>query len=126
MKMCMPHWNALREEIENRRGLEQFVSHSGKEVVSRMVAQLEDSATIGDPLMEAHNRITGNAMERYGLALLGASESGEEYCPLCLVDTPCGTPECVNCGPGQAAKWIEYAGRDTAEAWAKRMEASVQ
>lgn len=128
MKFCMPHWTALREEIENKQGLGQFVSNGGKDLVSRITESGADplGGETGDPLMDAHNLILGNAMNLLSNAGINPLEMlVGDLCPLCFV-SKCGNPEC-QCGAEQrSTKWIEFAGRDIAALWADRLKAVTQ
>lgn len=92
MKMCKTHWDALRAAID-ACGLNKLVSKSGDEVVRRMVQGGSD------PLMDAHNLILANALDKGGLAILMDNEDGTERCPVCYL----GVPE-----------WIEFAARGIA------------
>lgn len=85
MQFCTRHWEQLRQAIKDN-GLWEFVSHSGQEVVGRMKKELEGQITVPDPLMTAHNMITGRAIEHGGLYLMTAKEDGSHYCPLCELD----------------------------------------
>jgi hypothetical protein len=142
MRFCTPHWNALREEIENKRGLQQFVSRSGKEMASKAAEALAggismidfDSlsiADIGDPLMDGHNVIVGNAVKLLDGAgappmwLFTANEDGTDKCPLCVVSA-CEDPNCTNGCRERGTTWIEFAGRDVAEMWADRLKGVTQ
>lgn len=135
MKFCMPHWNALRDEIENKRGLAQFVSCSGKEVAARITdpaaPERNPLGETGDPLMDAHNMIVGNALNLLSQAgapplwLFVANEDGSDKCPLCIV-SDCKDANCVNGCRERGVEWISLAGRDVADMWADRLKAVTQ
>jgi hypothetical protein len=141
MKFCQSHWDALREEI-NKRGLEQFVARSGKEMAARAEEALRagtpmvdlDHNTItelGDPLMDAHNMIVGNTMQLLKSAgapamwLFTVNEDGSDKCPLCVV-SDCKDPNCQNGCRERGTTWVEHAGRDVAAMWADRLKAVTQ
>jgi len=100
MKMCMDHWDELRAAIKER-GLDHFVSGSGKELAERTVGALggDDSVDVFDPLMSANIMIVGNAMNAAGFGILGNDKSGNEICPICY-----GEKHDPDVG-----KWISYA-----------------
>ena len=135
IKFCIPHWDALRDEIENKRGLAQLVSRSGKEAVARITdpasPERNPLGETGDPLMDAHNMILGNAMKFLSEAgappmwIFTANEDGSEKCPLCVV-SDCRDPECKNGCQKRGTEWIGFAGRDVAEMWADRLKAVTQ
>ncbi len=85
MKMCKPHWEALREAIK-ARGLYDLVAKSPEEAVQNTVRQIRGEDAKFDPLMEAMNMICGNAMQAGGLAILGMKEDGTEHCPICSLN----------------------------------------
>ena len=133
MRMCNEHWSGLREEIENKRGLAQFVSRSGKELMDRAIASGDALGACGDPLMEAHNLIVGNVMNLLRqngvdpLMLLAPTVDDPEgdVCPLCLV-SDCKDPDCKSGCRARSTEWIEFAGRDIAERWAERLAQVTQ
>lgn len=92
MKFCQDHWDSLRAAI-SKRGLDQFVSKDGKELVSKI--DLADGSMAFDPLMAAHMAIVGNAVEIGGLYLLTG-----DYCPIC---------ESIKNGGPSADWWINNA-----------------
>lgn len=106
MRMCMPHWNELKEAIRVR-GLYKFVSKSGTEAVQRLARGDEHPEETPDPLMDANMRITMMALDQGGVTLMAPNDDGSERCPLCEVER-CGVkadghPEQ---GPGWASIWI--------------------
>ncbi len=126
MKFCESHWTALRDEIENKRGLQQFVAGNGKEAFTRQVDALETgAASSGDPLMDAFWMITNNAINVAGPYLLADREDGSERCPLCEIFVTRKCP-CESCANVTAQTWIEFAGRDVAAMWADRLKAALQ
>lgn len=86
MKFCMPHWDRLKQAIEDR-GLTKLVHSSGEAVVDSMVREVEGNATPGDfdPLANATWAIYGAYIRDVGLAAMMVSEDGKEVCPLCGV-----------------------------------------
>lgn len=108
MKMCMPHWNTLKEKISNK-GLDHLVASSGEIAAAQTADQLrtnEVNPNNFDPLMHAHWGILGNSMrmlERAGinpLYLLGGDPpDGRNDCPVCelnyLHKTSCTNPLCT-------------------------------
>lgn len=135
MKFCQPHWSALRDEIENTQGLAQFVSHGGKDLVTRITDQAKPErhplGKTGDPLMDAHNMILANACQLLSQAgappmyLFVANDDGSDKCPLCVVSN-CTDQACTNGCRGRAEEWIKFAGRDVAAAWSEKLKAVTQ
>jgi len=82
MRMCKDHWDKLKAEVE-RRGLTKFIARDGEEAAKRTVGEYSEEARNFDPLMGAHNMIVSAALEKLGLDLLIANESGPDKCPLC-------------------------------------------
>lgn len=89
MKMCLDHWNDLRDEIDARE-LTEYVAPDGAECARRLLTGEFE------PLMEAHNLImmsVGNALAE-GVATLPAGE----VCPVCFGneqhDATCEDPDC--------------------------------
>ena len=95
MKMCLPHWEALRQGVKDR-GMWPLVASSGKEAVDMISKQLRGEETGFDPLMSANWAISGRALEMGGLYLMAQKEDGSEYCPLCEADVH----------GGHAQEWI--------------------
>ena len=96
MRMCMPHWNALKAAI-SLRGLDSLVAKDGKEVVKRMISDKFE------PLMFAHNMIIMRCIDEIGLHLLTPKDDSSDYCPLCAIKhdpEKCCEPNCT---------WIEGA-----------------
>lgn len=126
MKFCMPHWNALREEIEVKQNLARFVARSGKEAAQLMADELsgERRPDQGCPLMAAHNMIVSNALRFFGLFLFAEDENWNDRCPLCLAGQACRCNDCKgdpsSAQPDLPQKWIGFAGRDVAEIFAER------
>lgn len=79
MKMCQPHWDALRKAIEDR-GLYHLVAKDGKTAIDNLKAELEGRGDKSnyDPLMTANLMICDTALQMGGLYLLNG-----EHCPLC-------------------------------------------
>lgn len=87
MRMCMDHWNKLRDAIRER-GLYSLVADSGEKAASNLVNEVKDGTSIDnfDPLMRAHNGILAKCMEMAGpylLEMMQPKEDGTEHCPLC-------------------------------------------
>lgn len=102
MKLCLSHWDQLREAIKDR-GLDKFVSNSGQQAAEKMQAQLQPGTSElegWDPLLNANFAIWSNGLERGGLYLMGTDEQGNEYCPLCELEANTST---------KAETWIKYA-----------------
>lgn len=96
MKICQPHWDALKTAIDIR-GLSHLVAKSAKDAVERLkdeVAGVETDDTF-DPLMAAHTAITCRALKCGGLYLMTG-----DFCPLCEAEKHGGEP-------GLAQKWID-------------------
>lgn len=93
MKMCQTHWAALRAAIEER-GLMKLVSRNGEVLIERLEGQLigQPIKETFDPLMGANLAIWSNALEAGGLYLMGTTESGEQYCPICESEKHGGYP----------------------------------
>lgn len=87
MKMCQPHWEALRSEIRIR-GMEHLVAAGGKAAAANMAAEVEGTATAAnfDPLMSAYWAVVGQVMRIGGLAIMAPNEDGSERCPLCFAN----------------------------------------
>jgi hypothetical protein len=85
MKMCQPHWDALRDEVK-ALGMWHLVSRNGEEAAARAQRQIaakkgEEDPKDYDPLMDAHMLIMNNAIQAGGAYLLTG-----DYCPLCELD----------------------------------------
>lgn len=120
--MCMPHWNMLRDKIKDV-GLEDWVSHDGETAATQLSDQVnrgEATMMNFDPLIAAHNMILYNALETVGLVLFSADESGNEYCPLCFLNSrrtedgrcKCDDPNCHAKAPGSIESfdlWVDHA-----------------
>lgn len=94
MKFCQDHWDDLRAKIAER-GLEHLVSKGGAEAAQRT----REGGF--DPLMNAHNAIVVNAMNRSGVGVLF-----DLGCPLCRMISRC------KCGLGDEChfrKWTANA-----------------
>lgn len=81
MKICMKHWNMLRDAIE-QRGLSGLVGKSGEELMENTVAQIEGTKSVKetfDPLANATWMIYGRALQLGGLYLL----QEDDICPIC-------------------------------------------
>lgn len=80
MKMCQPHWDAIRKEVE-RSGLSHLVAKDGRQAMDNMVAEIEGRESDFDPLMAANWAIFSAYLQDVGLgAMVG------EVCPLCKVE----------------------------------------
>lgn len=133
MRMCQPHWDALRRAID-ARGLSALIAESGEKAASNLVSELEDGSTIDnfDPLMGAHNSIAANAMtfvsHRYMqspmILLVDDPEHPERGCPICCLnwlhaehDAHCTQPDCTY-PKGETYEWmIDRAADDMVAAW---------
>lgn len=134
MKMCMDHWERLREAIK-ARGLYALVADSGEKAASNLASELEHGQTIDnfDPLMSAHNAILGNALDAGGLAILQG-----DTCPLCYLNEgsraaweqgkrdgmkpgqPCPCGQCDAVFPPEPDSydvWIDRAADDQIDVW---------
>lgn len=140
MKFCMPHWNALREEIEQKRGLQQLVSRSGNELAQRATEPGSGHNPLGqtgDPLMDAHNLILGKTMELLSdnghnpIFILADAPAGApgahdgHYCPLCLISS-CNDPLCPNNCKQRDRQFINRAGEAVAREYADQLKAVTQ
>jgi hypothetical protein len=88
MKFCQTHWDQLKQAVK-AKGLFDLVSTDGKEVMQKVVGELEGAKPTlenFDPLLAANNLIWANAIKCGGLYLLGRDEKGNEYCPVCEAD----------------------------------------
>lgn len=83
MKMCLEHWDRLRDGLKERK-MFHLVATDGHKLFDRFKKEREGQATIPDPLMESHNMILGRAL-KYMPHVLGLNEKNPEghYCPLC-------------------------------------------
>lgn len=80
MKFCQDHWDELREKIiEN--GLGHLISKSGEEAMAKL--RPDRNFIFPDPLLDAHNRLIGRAMEAFGLWIMSPDDAGNERCPMC-------------------------------------------
>lgn len=121
MKICQPHWDAMRAKLD-QLGIGHIGARTGQEAVGAMQNQLE-RAQAGesseptndewDPLMTMNFAFMSRALEIMGLAAM-APDFG---CPLCsaradfdLHSKPggCGDPECDR---------PQTSGEPTDEAW---------
>lgn len=84
MKFCKPHWEQLRNAI-NDRGLTDLVPKTGEEAIERVKKQQANGGKITpetyDPLITAHNMIVANALKAGGIYMLEG-----DFCPLCELD----------------------------------------
>lgn len=77
IKMCIKHWNMLKDEI-NKQGLRKFVSKTGEEVMDKLEGDQEDIENF-DPLINANIRLCGmliSEVQRHG-------DDIAEGCPVC-------------------------------------------
>lgn len=84
MRMCQPHWNALRKAIDDR-GLGSFGAKSPEEAKRSIVTELEGRGAENDfdPLLTCNNMIWAEGLKRCGLVLMTPNEDGSERCPIC-------------------------------------------
>jgi len=99
MKLCLPHWNQLKEAIE-ATGLSKYVAPDGKAAIRNLVGGLEGKPErdVFDPLMAANLAIWSNALDKGGLYMMTG-----DYCPIC---------ESEKAGYRKADWWIEHAVND--------------
>jgi hypothetical protein len=102
MKMCQPHWDAMRQEIHDL-GIGDWIAPNGEiaaEQLGDQVRRGENTKINYDPLMSSHNMILNRSLEGLGLIVmtpgfgcticfLNARRTSEGYCS-------CGHPECPN------------------------------
>lgn len=100
MQICKDHWAQLRAAI-NERGLSHLVSTSGIDLSSRLKKELNNEATIQDPLMGANFAIMSNALQHGGLYLMSVDENSNPYCPLCEA--------LKHYGDNMDQQWIKFA-----------------
>jgi len=110
MRMCMTHWDTLKDAIK-ARGLYEAVSHSGKDVAAKLVDQNTGVTSKNfDPLMYAHNRILENLM-----SIGGAAVMLQDGCPICYAtkvhDAHCKEEGCTFTYDG----WIDKAADEALE-----------
>jgi hypothetical protein len=115
MRMCQPHWEKLKQKIEER-GISRLVSKSGEVVAGKIAKEIESGAGTKetfDPLMSAHNAIVSNAMDTAGLEIMMPNEDGSDRCPICFLQQSCkcGAPDCKE----RYEQWVEFAARDAFE-----------
>lgn len=91
MRMCMPHWEQLRQGVKDR-GMMHLVLKSGEEAVKNMKAEIEGAPAKFDPLMAANWAIFSQALNFGGLDMMVG-----EHCPLCEADAH----------GGHAQEWID-------------------
>lgn len=108
MKMCMTHWNELRDKIR-ALGLYGLVATSGEQAAAQLVKQIDSGPSKAnfDPLMGAHNAIWSNAMGVAGIAVMQPNEDGSERCPLCYLVQSCA------CGRADACPFLTWTTRAT-------------
>lgn len=94
MKFCDEHWDKLKKLTEDN-GLMHLVHKDGKSAVDSLRKHVDGTGTLDDydPLMDAHNMLTSNALKCGGLYLLEG-----ELCPMCEADK--------NAGDGTADEWM--------------------
>lgn len=122
MQMCERHWSMLRDKIREE-GLRDWVATDGETAVAQLADQIargESTRVNFDPLMAAHNMIMSNALQSVGLTLFTVDEHGNEYCPLCLLNSrrtedgqcACTDPNCQAKYPGAIENfdnWVSHA-----------------
>ena len=113
MRLCMRHWNALRDAIKVE-GLDHLVSRDGQEVVGKVADQLKgDMSTYSfDPLMNANMAIWSRCLRICGFSLMVQNPDGSDKCPLCEINTNCKCPveNCVD-------EWVVFAAKDQRKQW---------
>ena len=92
MRMCRPHWDALRQGVKDR-GIWHLVASNGAEAAENMQRELAgDQDAAFDPLMAANWSLFSAAIECGGLEMMVG-----EHCPLCEADAH----------GGLAAEWLD-------------------
>lgn len=113
MKICDPHWQQLKQAIDER-GLTPFVAKDGEHAAENMIAQLqgEDTKENFDPLMSATCMIWSNSLEAFGIEII----QPDAPCPLCLLDKH--AKECTeeDCNKQSGTDWIGFAADGQVEA----------
>lgn len=114
MKLCMPHWNELRDKII-AHGMQSLVAKTGRDAHARVVDGLENGGkpTNFDPLMSANNMIWSNALSVGGLGIMADNEDGTERCPICWLVASCP------CGRGDACPFLTWTTRAADDAKAQ-------
>ncbi len=87
MKMCQPHWDALRAAVESR-GLGYLIAANSRDAHARAVSELQGKSEADDfdPLVAAHNMIWSKSIETFGLGIMG------DFCPVCEFLKVCPLP----------------------------------
>jgi hypothetical protein len=115
MRMCMDHWNRLREAIDHQ-GLSHLVHKDGQSAAQAMADDLSTggaaSVSTFDPLMQANFAIWSRALQTVGLALLQPGEDGQDVCPICFINQHCSCPK-ENC----ADEWIPSVAQFERQEW---------
>lgn len=76
MRICPPHWQQLRGEIQSRR-MWHLVPENGEEANQALI----DGQF--DPLISATHIIMSSAIGYGGLAVTNNNDDGSERCPVC-------------------------------------------
>ena len=88
MKMCLPHWGALKTMIVDK-GMGGLITVDAEAAHTQILEEIEGTASVAtyDPLMAANWMLMGMAVKHGGLYLMyGKPGDGGEYCPLCEVE----------------------------------------
>lgn len=115
MQFCMPHWNALRAEID-QRGLMHLVPKSKEAAIAAIVSEFDDGSNPQnfDPLMFAHWQVISN--------LLNVSKEllYLEGCPVCIANIVhaegCAETDCRNSSAYYDA-WLGHAANEAKDEW---------
>jgi hypothetical protein len=112
MKICIPHWNQLREAVDDA-GLGHLVkgADNAKVLIEKGIDQFKfgvrepESPSTFDPLWNCNFAIWNNAIDMGGLYLMGSDDSGNPYCPICeaIANCPKDLPQST------ADWWIDSA-----------------
>lgn len=91
MKMCLDHWNDLRDEIDFQE-LTEYVAKDGFDCAQRLMTGAFE------PLMEAHNMIALAVIRACDQGVAELPADADEVCPVCFGnehhDATCKDDEC--------------------------------
>lgn len=77
MRICMTHWNILKDLID-KEGLSKFIAKDGKEAMNNAMSELKGEPTHPDPLMMCNNMLWSRSLETFGLEMMAGDK-----CPVC-------------------------------------------
>lgn len=89
MKICQEHWDKLRDAVDEA-GMGHLRIKDDKEAFDHVVNQAAGKEVKFDPLMMAHNVVSGHALKVFGLAIAHKHDRGTNdghWCPLCVAKT---------------------------------------